>query len=377
MTVVSLDMKIVDDEKQMFRVYSGYGRRFFDFFAEHNLVFLEVPDINLSPESFDDVELVRKEVRRSRDIASIIRKQRIIPPILPRRATYNGLPDKNDKSGNSLIGSVTSLYRDAQPGDLIVSPGRGAYKQVLYGEITEEFDSGHAITVEQFGELRIPIRKVRWIRKTPQDELVPFQLSKYVTGRKAVALIKRSEDALSFFDIAYQSYVTGDASRLSVFAPRYDSDSFLATSEINEIVGYLIAASEAVASNTIDQFSPLRTKQAIRRYVTRETLEYYRQNFNSPGASSFRSSAKKLGPAVAICIALAAAGSLAIVAAGGQLEIQSEVPVEMADVCAQYSERVRQMAEAMGVERCTELEADVALVTEELGLQVPASVEDE
>lgn len=379
LVAVSLKSKIVTEDQAIYRVNSGHGRRFFSLFQEKNMAFLEIPDAGISPETFRNVESARRHVRRARDVADYIRSENTVPnlTLTHRLSDYDGKPDADDRSGNSLFGSVSSLYHNAKVGDLIVSPSAGPFREILYGEITSDFAETDQIDLAEFGGLSVPFRKVKWFKKTERSELLPYELSEYISGRKAVQLIKRQGEALRFLDIAYGSYITQDSSRAVIAAQRYRADNFFETSDLNDLIGFLIAAVRVTLDQSADELSELSIREAIKKYVDRDTLEYFSQNFNSPGASTFKSKLVHLAPAVAILIAIAISGKLASTSKGGSVDVTSDQSIPLADdLCSDLSEIAKSTAEAMGVTRCIEIENLAKEVNKDLGIGAPAAVEN-
>lgn len=128
-------VKDVAPDVKVFVVHPGEGKKYFDFFYRSNIVFLNIPGMDLCINDFGNNELLRKKLRRT---ISIIDGKEIFPI-----ETYSG----EAKGISPLFGSFSALYARAKIGDLIIVPSRGYFEPFLIGEIIISFATCFCIIV--------------------------------------------------------------------------------------------------------------------------------------------------------------------------------------------------------------------------------------
>ncbi|MEQ9518047.1 MAG: hypothetical protein RLN89_01270, partial [Parvibaculum sp.] len=125
MPTFDLSTKVVDLGTSIWVVHPGRSRRFFNHFYEHNVLFLELPGLNISLEALKKTETVRQHIRMSLAFMEYYggrsREGKKVPSANPR--SYDG--SAGDGQLASLVGSARKLFAVAKRGDLVIVPGKG------------------------------------------------------------------------------------------------------------------------------------------------------------------------------------------------------------------------------------------------------------
>ena len=182
---VTLDLatKIVEPTQSIWAIFPGLARRFFNEFQTQNVVFLDMPAIDLTVQALAEDSVLRQRVAISRAWRAYLRgSDPQIPSRLP--SAYDIL---RDASTGAAVGNVRSLFLAPNVG-IWSSWGNTTSTAVLIGEIQSDFQPLDTIKISRYGEEDIPVRKVRWLNSNTQRRFLSKDLSRRLSSRKAVVL---------------------------------------------------------------------------------------------------------------------------------------------------------------------------------------------
>jgi hypothetical protein len=134
---VTLDLatKIVEPTQNIWAIFPGLARRFFNEFQTQNVVFLDMPAIDLTLQALTDDSVLRQRVAMSRAWRAYLRgSESKIPSRMP--SAYEIL---RDPSTGAAVGNVRSLFSRDKRGDLVLVGKYDIYEPVLIGEIQSDF----------------------------------------------------------------------------------------------------------------------------------------------------------------------------------------------------------------------------------------------
>lgn len=203
-------VKDVAPDVKVFVVHPGEGKKYFDFFYRSNIVFLNIPGMDLCINDFGNNELLRKKLRRT---ISIIDGKEIFPI-----ETYSG----EAKGISPLFGSFSALYARAKIGDLIIVPSRGYFEPFLIGEIISDYNDEDVIIIHS-DEYKTPYRKVRWLRIDINKKRVSEALATQMINRKAVIEINDEDLIKEVLGLAYGKYTYKNTSKSYLSGSNYNS----------------------------------------------------------------------------------------------------------------------------------------------------------
>ena len=388
MLTIDLNQRLVPNNGQIFCVYSGRHRRFFQEFSERSIVFLETPDMHVSPTILNNDNELRRHIRRSVAMSDMINELGSARPRDFPIENYDGLPHKDDRTVNSLIGSFKLLFKNAKVGDLIISPESGTYREILFGEIVTDPDPKDRISLSKFSGLSTPFRRVKWIKRRDASTALPENLSRLLSRRPAVSKIIPDDETDEFYDIAYGDYVNNRSSRMNIFSPDYAPKNFYAVNSINHALSVILATHNAVSAQIpAEQLLAMTETEIVHTFLRDVDVLYIKQLFASPGNTSIKSRVRELAPLIGTLMTIFLAGSAAQLFnkqhqavqiqiensshPAGSSRRQSELNDEF---CDSLSESVRLTAEALGLKRCLALQKVTQSANEELGTEVTPKV---
>lgn len=388
MLTVDLNQRMLPFGSQIFCVYSGRYRRFYDEFKTNNLVFLETPDMSISQNTLNNDSELRQRIRRSDAIESAIRTDQPISLAAFPLSAFSGLPVKDDRSVNSLLGSFRHLFKTANPGDLIISPESGAYRKILFGELTAPPSSSDRIRVPRLGNLQTPFRAVRWIYEHDGETPLPENLSKLLSRRPAVSKIPVDQDTEEFYDIAYGNYITHHGSRANIYSPKYSPKNFYETNSINSALALILSAHNAIVQGVAPaRLRTLEPAAIIAQYLRSDDIIYIKQIFASPGNTSIKSTLRDKGPAIGVLLSIFLAGMTVnqFDASGHAKQIEiintAHPPSQSAtqkrtqkEYCDRMAETVQMTMEGLGYAVCSKSEKEVQGAHNALGTTVAPKV---
>jgi len=143
--------------------------------------------------------------------------------------SYSSAVDPKDKGFNASVGNARSLYHLAKPGDLVIVPGYGQYKNVLIGEIADEFSPANTIQTATFPGEEIPFRKVRWIRTDIEKRTFSQATSRRLENRHAIINIRDERGgvalgiSMEIYKATYDNFIFGEISKTTLVGAAYTS----------------------------------------------------------------------------------------------------------------------------------------------------------
>ena len=119
---VALDLatKIVSPEQNIWSVFPGRDKRFFELFLSERIVFLDTPGLKLTSTILESDDLLRQNVAMSRAIRQWHRSRDPGNPPSRRAASY---PIQRTRSDSAAFGNVRRLFIQAKVGDLELISG--------------------------------------------------------------------------------------------------------------------------------------------------------------------------------------------------------------------------------------------------------------
>lgn len=270
--------KILSPDQQIWAIFPGLGRRFFNRFHGEEVIFLETPAINLTSNALRDDEVLRQHVAMSLKWIDYYKGGGELPP--SRRAS-NYDPPKN-ASFNAAVGNVRNVFVKMQPGDLVLVGGYSYYEPVLIGEIKDPFDPKFVVHLEQYGMEEVPARRVHWLNRRTERRFLSRGLSLLLSNRKAVVSVNKGEYGDEIYRLAYGDYVFGSNSRYIFEGPKYNNIATSTVPGIN-LITYFAAAFNAAELGEIETFGKLSVQKAIDNYFEQDVLYSFEIDFSSPG----------------------------------------------------------------------------------------------
>lgn len=302
---MKLDLRtvIIPDDRRMWVVHPGKNKKFFEDFEQNNRIYLEYPDLDLSPEVLnDDIEL-RRRIKYSLELAKYEGYVRSNGAQI-RLADFEG-----DATTNVAVflRTIRHMFDNMSEGDLVIVPGWGSYSRVLFGEIvgSVNFDEKTRIFPHTFADTHY--RRVKWLSVTrTKPEL--GDLVKYVNKPPAVAEVARDRSTERFFDFAYDAYLTDARSWSTITAPTYRSNDPRAIADSVRLIEFAVASYWAMEDQA--DISSMTMDEVIEKFYSNRDIEHFGISYASPGRVDFKAQNRTLSIWVAVFIALASAGGL-------------------------------------------------------------------
>lgn len=377
MTTFTLNSRFLDADQNVWLVYSGRARQFFDTFAANNCVFLTVPGFDAAANTFEDPGRIRQHLRMADEVRRWINGQRQDPP--PRRAAqYRADPEPaNTPEGrrfNAELGNLERLFRRVRKGDLILSPARGHYLPMLIGEVVSEWQPEQVLPVERLDLETVPYREVRWIRDDIARRDFPPRVARAIENQHAISLLDE-EYYEEIYKIAYDAYVWRGRSKMDFAAPLYSGHDPLETYEGAFLIKYFVAAFEASENGNIEEFGRLSPKEAVVRFYSRERVTDFIQEFSSPGKFTLLGVGTTLASVVGICVAITVSSDNLDALMHEFDIVPGLIQREAVDEIDIIREKVKHLIDGVGRSRIAEVKDEFGeIAREQLGLS-PAAEE--
>jgi hypothetical protein len=287
---VDLNIKFVEPEIQVWRLYPGERRNLYNIFLETDTVFLDLPSLHLDKDSLDDRRRLNAQIGRAWDIRGWHRAPEDDKPAFPRNVDAY-LDELNSRATGQQYGNIRSLYFDALVGDVVVVPVDAAFESYLMiGEITQPFNPDDHRRVELYGNDVVPFRRVRWINPAQKTRLVSPQLAGELRGRRAIRLLAgeleeptRDRIYTEVFELSYRDFIYKDLCEYVFDAPNYQKkalDIFPGAELLSAIIAYGNAALDDDASAVRD----MTVSEASDSAFAEEGVEAFELDFTSPGS---------------------------------------------------------------------------------------------
>ena len=378
---IDLRTKIVDPAQQIWVVFPGRRRRFFEEFKETSRLFLELPGLGLSNAlredgSFDDHELL-KRVKRSMSYGTYEDSLRAGNPIeVPADQLNQYHVDREDGRVRTMFGCVNGLFQRMKAGDLVVVPGKGAYGEVLFGEVEGNFSRDDNIQFGRFGDHSINTRRVRWIKNISERRELPRHIARHLERPPAVHQIQRSLKNDRVFGVAYESYMTHATAETIIRAPEYSGKNPLETLSFQRLLAALTAVYFAKQEG-IDpaQIEEMTLDSFTNRYLPDEAFLEYQFSFASPGFVRARPRLVSLAVFLTAAVPLALAGinnmadgeSIFVTNSAGELspEIEQDVRESLEFMKATMAHRQTQEIDSMAEQSKEQLDISSSAILED------------
>ena len=301
---VDLKTRIIDKKTRIWIVHPGKGRRYYEYFRDESLVFLEYPGLDLTASALKNVTTLRQRIRYSAAISSAGSLYKNGSRIDP-----NSFPGTPDTDVTTPLRTIRHLYGAAKVGDLVIVPGRGAYSATLFGEIVSDFDPSDVVTVARYDYAPLHVRRVRWVSTDRIRNELPRELAKLFEKPPAVAEVQRNQSTDRFFDFAYRSYVKGEEGWSLISADGYNGKDPRALIAPDTLISLSIALYNAGSAKA--DLKDLSLQEIIDRYYSVEDIDDFTSKFTSPGKYGFKASAAALAVFVTVSVATLTHSSMA------------------------------------------------------------------
>jgi hypothetical protein len=187
--MIDIATRFLPAQHKIWILHPGSGKRQLKIFANESVVFLEIPGFSPTEFTFSDVKLIRRHLRMANAIRKYARNSNENSP--PSRNFLHYDDELGDRSFNSSVSNIRSLYGEANKGDLIIVPSYGQYNNVLAGELTKDFNTDDYLYVNPLQDELTPVRPVKWMPRTFQRREISEDLSCLMSNRHAIIRIKK------------------------------------------------------------------------------------------------------------------------------------------------------------------------------------------
>lgn len=365
MTVtIDVATKIITPDQKIWLVHAGKGKKYYEIFKRQNIVFLDMPGLDLTLESLTSVEKIRQHVR----MAEARRKYHFSDEKLASAPSKNPSTYESGASDDVRgdVGNIQGLFASAKQGDLVLVTGRGPFESILIGEISDEFNPEDTLTLEKKPYASVQYRKVKWVStKYAKKDFGQEIAEKKLVNRKAVVNIERNNLTESIYKYAYRSYfiIRGDndvvqnLAKVDFMGHNYSGHDPRATRSSIDLISYLEAAFIAFERGQIEEFSQLPFKVAMDNWADGDLIQSFSQEFNSPGR--FRMLSYSLSFCAFMTMGVSALTSAKIASFMEGAEIHNSVSSDQVskEIFQSQCERVQELLNSLGQDKLCELEA--------------------
>lgn len=297
--VVELNTKVIDKNQNIWVIFPGRGRKYFNRFYDEKKIFLDLPgtlfdervnEISMSQYRKQEVkDYVRKNVVRSLKIQEWTRETET--EIFPTNAPSKNLDDfptrfpEEPKNFGSIVSTAGKFFIGMKHGDLVLVPGKGgAFSSVHFGELRGGFSPTNSVRLPKFREERAQARNVNWLGVDASRVDFSRDVYGYLTRPPAIHQISDPKAKLEVYGTAYKNYIVGDKSRALVFAKEYDGKDPTAVNPVNDAVKFLVAVYNCHAQQNAHELQKITDIKAFsEKYYNPDLLDNYTLDFHSPG----------------------------------------------------------------------------------------------
>lgn len=281
--VIDLNLKFIDDDVAIWRVYPGTKKDFVRQFIKEDCVFLELPGMDLTPKDLVEKWRVTPKIARAKALADWYLTEPDDRPSQPSDDLKDYAAEANSRSVSMAYWNFVRLFVTAKVGDLVIIPEDDGFQSKLYiGEITEDFDPKNKINVKQFAHHSVPFRRVKWLRKDFERRLISVDLSRELGGRRAVKALSTEDFGHYIFRLAYQNFVYAGEAQYVFEGEKYDNDPEATVPGI-QLLSYALAAANAVVAGDKDLVAQLDIDDVRDSDYRRQNVIAFEIAFASPG----------------------------------------------------------------------------------------------
>lgn len=283
--IIDLNVKFVPDDVMIWRVYPGTKKDFVRQFVNDGCIFLEFPGLDLEAADFSKKQrrpLLFSKIARAKALASWHLKDKDERGSFPSTELQDYIDEGRSRSVAMSFRNFERLFRLAKVGDLIIVPEDNGFQSKLYiGEIASDFSAEDTTLVRQFGNHKVPFRRVKWLRKDFERRLVSVELSKQLGGRRAVRPVSADTFGYQLFKLAYQNFIYEGQAQYIFEGEQYDNDPAATVPGI-QLLTYALAAANASLTRP-DLVSHLGIDQLRDTGIHKDGLITFEIKFASPG----------------------------------------------------------------------------------------------
>lgn len=273
-------------------MFPGYEYRLFDAFVKQQIVFLDMPGLELPKvEIKAGTEQLRERLilaRRTRQWIAEYRRyanssQSSEPPERPTRDLNAYHREGWYRGHQNELGAVTALFGAAAKGDLIVIPDRINTRRIMIGEFLDGPEMHSQTEMPRFFmDQTTPARRVRWFPAI--NELrVPLGISDVLRIPVPISLLA-GDFYDSILELSYGTYYREQeySARLTINGSDFDAQSALDLGSLAKLAAFVVSNMGHTDAEGILSYQDL--------LVSAEFQPTLSLNINSPGFGNLRAS---------------------------------------------------------------------------------------
>ncbi len=362
MPTITLDLRAtpVRQDVKIWRVFPGQGYAFLDKFAQHSVVFLDLPEAVLPEvEITTQTPHIREIVKRAAAfhdyfgaMAQFLRQGEGDVPSRPSMA----LQDYTSIGALGRVGTGVSalinMFGAAQSGDLVIVPEQPRERAVRIGEFLGGPLSREVVAFEASEAVwRVSARPVKWLARV--DE---FRIPRSVSSslRHQVAISETSDlYILELLDLAYGAYIFGRGTK----GARVDTSAAEFSDQDNLDLSLMIKLCSRIAwEASIGPQSSNPFEDYISRLLPEEGNLSISTNINSPGTLNLKGTT--FAPILFLALfSLLLTCDTAVKPASADVHVINTFAADYDPNAAAIEQMVRQSLEYMGKSEWIELRA--------------------
>ncbi|MBS9476081.1 hypothetical protein [Ancylobacter radicis] len=365
--------KIVEQSQKAWVVHAGKAQRHYDIFRDNELVFLEVPYIQLNNSRLRTGAGIRRAIRQSIDLRRYNETTGISEPTRQFEDYASG--SFSEKSLQALVGSINRIYSQAKVGDIVIVPGREAVDGITqpvvrFGEIAAPFSDEDIFESGEGSIAKVPFRRVRWLNTVPRKQLT-VRLERRIGKPPAVRQITIDRDAEELLGLVYESYIFHGNSNSVIFADRYDGSDFVVLNRSSEIIAFLVSAHAKLSLGRDHNFRVSDLEEFTERHFSDASISNIEVDFASPGYWRIIGASVSLGAFVALGVAVLTSG-MSVADMQGGIEVMNSVSPD--GTAADLQESMNILLQSIDSIQLEKVAEQAARARDTIGLQSPTRV---
>lgn len=347
MLELDIKTKLIPPDHRVFVLHPGEKKRFYGSFADQSVVFLDLPGADLPLDPDPNRPEVRAEIYKSRAIANWHRTG-ADKAKKPDRNVGSYIARAAAKNNSRYMTEIETLYKEAKPGDLVISPGPGYSSPVYIGELVGSYKPGvvgHA--ARMYGNEPIPARRVKWLPPQQIKRQFSERLIKLMQNRQALIEVKILIEREEIYDLVYKDYAWGTAAvgRTLVKDQAFDLRN---VGTGTKIIYYIAAMYLAEDAGALNAFALLDIDAAIQTFYVEDTFTDTAIEIHSPGTIWLHTKKLTLPAFLSAMLALSAPGTTASAAAAAHITNSLATPGAPDPCVIDVENRVRNASNAQG-----------------------------